>query len=196
MLPLVARGIASLAVRLIARNPRLGKNLFSLLKRPSGITLYRGEPVVSKHALSLKEMAKSMYRPESTRYTILGDLGSPALRRSAAGRWFSSKPSDATSYAGRKIYSWKPKDWANIINWGGGYGKGVVKKLTLTPKELKLAKRLQKKVSGHDMRQFYIAPKSTLPRVEKDAILTAIANLKNMMGLKEGGLAQILNIYE
>jgi hypothetical protein len=100
-----------------------------------------------------------------------------------------------TGYAGSKVYSWKPKDWANIINWGGGYGKGVVKKLTLTPKELKLAKRLQKKVSGHDISHFYIAPKSTLPRIEKDAILTAVANLKNMMGIyKHGGLARILEV--
>ena len=34
MIPIVARGIASLAGRLMTRNPRLGKNL---------ITLYRGE---------------------------------------------------------------------------------------------------------------------------------------------------------
>ena len=83
---------------------------------------------------------------------------------------------------GSKVYSWKPKAWADIINWGGGYKKGVVKKLTLTPKELKLAKRLQKKISGHNIDHFYIAPKSTLPRIEKDAILTAVANLKKFDG--------------
>ena len=44
------------------------------------------------------------------------------------------------------------------------------------------------------MARFYVIPRSTLPRVEKAPILTAITNLKNMMGLKEGGLAQILNV--
>ena len=71
----------------------------------------------------------------------------------------------------------------------------MVKKLTLTPKELKLAKRLQAKISGHNIDHFYIAPKSALPRIEKDAIMTAVANLKNMMGIyKHGGLARILEV--
>ena len=43
MIPLVARGIASLAGRMITRNPRLGKNLLDLFKKDKGITLYRGE---------------------------------------------------------------------------------------------------------------------------------------------------------
>jgi hypothetical protein len=187
----------SLAARAGIPAARSALRFISKLKKPSGggITLYRGEPVVSKHAMSLKDMAKAMYTKDASRYTVLGDLGNPALRRGAAGRWFSTKPSSVTGYAGSKVYSWKPKDWANIINWGGGYKKGVVKKLTLTPKELKLAKKLQQKVSGHDISHFYIAPKSALPRVEKDAILTAVANLKNMLGIyKHGGLARILEV--
>ena len=187
----------SLAARAGIPAARSALRFLSRLKKPKGggITLFRGEPVPTKYEMPLKEMAKSMYRPESARYTVLGDLGNPALRRGAAGRWFSTKPSSVTGYAGSKVYSWKPKDWANIINWGGGYKKGVVKKLTLTPKELKLAKKLQQKVSGHDISHFYIAPKSALPRVEKDAILTAVANLKNMLGIyKHGGLARILEV--
>ena len=186
MLPLVARGIASLAGRLIARNPRLGKKIFDLLKRPKRITLYRGEP--AKSFLSQRDVANQMYTKEALFFN------NPSLRRSAAGRWFSTEPLHATSFAGKKIHSLKPSNWANIKAWGGGYEPGLVKKLTLSAKELKLAKRLQQKVSGHDMTNYYIAPRSTLPRLEKDAILTAIANLRNMMGLKEGGLAQILNV--
>ena len=173
-------------------------SFLSKLKKPpktGGITLYRGEPVPTKYEMPLKDLAKAMYKPESSRYTILGDLGNPALRRGAAGRWFSTKPSSTLGYAGSKVFSWKPKDWANIINWGGGYKKGVVKKLKLTAKEARMAKKLQAKISGHNIDHFYIAPKSTLPRIEKDPILTAVANLKNMMGIyKHGGLARILEV--
>ena len=186
----------NLAARAGIPAARSALRFLSKLKKPKGggITLFRGEPVPTKYSLSLKDMAKSMYNKDSARHALFGDMN-PALRRGAAGRWFSTKPSSVTGYAGSKVYSWKPKDWANIINWGGGYGKGVVKKLTLSPKELKLAKRLQQKVSGHDISHFYIAPKSALPRVEKDAILTAVANLKNMLGIyKHGGLARILEV--
>jgi hypothetical protein len=182
----------SLAARAGIPAARTALRFLSKLKKPPtiGTTVFRGEPAVP--GWSLKEQAKHMYTKD---YTSLFGSSNPALRRGAAGRWFSTRPSSVTGYAGSKVYSWKPKDWANIINWGGGYGKGVVKKLTLTPKELKLAKRLQKKVSGHDISHFYIAPKSTLPRIEKDAILTAVANLKNMMGIyKHGGLARILEV--
>ena len=45
MLPIVARGIASLAGRMMTRNPRIGKNLLNLFnKEPKGIAVYRGEP--------------------------------------------------------------------------------------------------------------------------------------------------------
>ena len=188
MIPLVARGIASLAGRLISRNPRLGKNLLNLFKKPKGITLYRGEP--SKPFYSLKDQAKHMYG-EGTKSIFFKEN---PLREAAAGRWFSSRPLDVTSYAGRGVYSWKPSHWKMIKDWGGGYERGIVKKVTLSPKELARAKKLLKKVSGGDMSRFYVIPKSTLPRVEKDPIFTAIANIRNMMGLKKGGLAQILNV--
>ena len=176
---------------------RSALRFLSRMKKPKGggISLYRGEPVPTKYDMPFKDLAKTMYNKDSARYTLWAGEGNPALRRGAAGRWFSTKPSSVTGYAGSKVYSWKPKDWANIINWGGGYKKGVVKKLTLTPKELKLAKRLQAKISGHNIDHFYIAPKSTLPRIEKDPLLTAVANLKNMMGIyKQGGLARILEV--
>ena len=188
MIPLVARGIASLAGRMITRNPRLGKNLLNLLKRPSGITLYRGEP--AKPLYSLKDQAKHMYDSKTTVF----DWTNPALRKAAAGRWFSESPTSALAYAGRGVYSLKPSHWRMIKEWGGGYEPGIIKKLTLSAKELARAKRLQKKISGGDMARYYVIPRSTLPRVEKASVLTAIANLKNMMGLKEGGLAQILNV--
>ena len=62
MIPLVARGLASLAGRMIARNPRLGKNLLSLFnKKPKGIAVYRGEPWKTRSTLD--QMAKLMYGP-------------------------------------------------------------------------------------------------------------------------------------
>jgi hypothetical protein len=189
MLPLVARGIASLAGRMIARNPRLGKNLLSLFrKKPTGITLYRGEP--AKPLMSLKDQAKHMYG-KGTKSIFFGE--SP-LRKAAAGRWFSSTPLAATGYAGRGVYSWKPSHWRMIKEWGGGYEPGIVKKVTLSAKELARAKKLLKKITKGDMSRYYVVPKSALPRIEKDPIFTAIANMRNMMGLKEGGLAGILNV--
>ena len=180
--------LATLAARAGIPAARSALRFLSRMRKPKGggITLYRGEP--AKPIVSLKDQAKHMYSKDSLFF------GNSPLRRGAAGRWFSSKPTDVLGYAGHKVYSWKPKDWANIINWGGGYSPGVIKKLTLSPKELKLAKRLQQKVSGGDMENFYVVPKHTLPRVEKDAILTAVANLRRMMGLKHGGLARILEV--
>ena len=181
--------LATLAVRAGIPAARAALRFISRLGKPvpkGNITLYRGEP--AKSFLSQKEVAKRMYSKDSLFF------GNAPLRVGAAGRWFSSRPSDVTGYAGHKVYNWKPSNWANIINWGGGYSPGVVKRLTLSPKELKLAKRLQQKVSGGDMENFYIVPKHTLPRVEKDAIWTAVANLRKMMGLKHGGLAGILEV--
>ena len=76
-----------------------------------------------------------------------------------------------------------------------GYEPGVVKKVIVTPKQAKLAKKVQEKISGGDMMgEAYVIPKNLLPKVETDAIRTAVANLKRMMGLKHGGLARILEI--
>ena len=185
----MALPLLSLAMRAGIPAARAGLRFLSNLKKPSrpGITLFRGEP--AKPFMSLKDQAKHMYgRKESLFY------GKNPLREAAAGRWFSSQPTDGLGYGGHKVYSLKPSNWANIKNWGGGYAPGVIKRVTVSPKELKLAKRLQQKVSGGDMQDFYIIPRSTLPRVEKDAILTAVANLKRMMGLKHGGLARILEV--
>ena len=188
MIPIVARGIASLAGRLIARNPRLGKKLFDLFKKDKGITLYRGEP--AKPFYSLKEQAKHMYGKKDALF-----YGKNPLREAAAGRWFSSRPLDVTGYAGSGVYSWKPSNWRMIKEWGGGYKPGLVKKVTLSAKELARAKKLLKKVAGGDMTRFYVIPKSTLPRIKKDPIFTAIANMRKFMGMyKNGGLAQILNV--
>ena len=200
MIPLVARGIASLAGRLIARNPRLGKNIFSLLrKKPKGITLYRGEPAVPM--MSAKETGKWMYGPGSS-----GIFTRPStLKEAAVGRWFSNEPSAAMRFAGRGPYGWHPRNWKKMWEMGGpsgyGYQKGIVKKLKLSAKEAKLAGLVASRVSGGtfggrrgSIPGYYIVPKSTLPRVETDAIRTAIANMKHMMGLKKGGLAKILNV--
>ena len=79
MIPIVARGIASLAGRMIARNPRLGKNLLSLFNKPKGITrVWRGvEPTSKTHAL----------------------LNYP---RSLKGRFFTTHLPDAKWYARRQ----------------------------------------------------------------------------------------------
>ena len=93
MLPLVGRGIASLASRMIARNPRLGKNLLSLFnKKPKGITVFRGEPW--KSTASIKDMAKWMYGPGTH------SQSNNPLRFGAAGRWFSTNPKSAGLHAG------------------------------------------------------------------------------------------------
>ena len=67
MIPIVARGIASLAGRMITRNPQLGKNIFSLLrKKPKGITVYRGDIVRNKYSLPKSEIGKMKSEIEAT----------------------------------------------------------------------------------------------------------------------------------
>jgi len=181
MIPIVARGIASLAGRMITKNPRLGKKIFDLLKRPKGITVYRGESVV--HSSPISEVKKQM--------------------GSGVGRWFSDKPSLAMKFAGSPTLGWKPRYWKKMWEKGGpsgfGYRKGVVKRLRLSPKEAALARRLEAKYSNSSVlapgHEYLIVPKHTLPRVETDAIRTAIANMRKFMGMyKSGGLAKILNV--
>ena len=178
MIPLVARGIASLAGRLIARNPRLGKKIFDLLKKPPHITVFRGEPAIPTQSLASlkKEMGAS------------------------AGRWFSSDPNLAMKFAGKGTWGWRPRHWKTI--WEGGpssfgYQKGVVKKLKLSMKEAELARKLAShpsKILLPDY-EYLVVPRHALPRVEKDAIISAIANMRKLIGkYKNGGLAQILNV--
>ena len=198
MLLLVGRGIASLDSRMATRNPRLGKNIFSLLrKKPKGVTLYRGTP--AKDVLSKAEMGK-MY-DSKTVFTPLGEFSKPHLRKLAMGRWFSPFPSVASRYAGNARYLSMFKNPKEVLSWGGGYQPGLVKKLTLSAKEAKVANRLANLIHAgkklrpeHMLDYMYVVPKRALPRVEKDAIQTAVANLKRMMGLKHGGLARILEV--
>ena len=86
----MALPLLSLAVRAGIPAARSAIRFLSKLKKPKGggITLYRGEPIPGKHELSLKELAKAMYHKDSTRFRLFGDMGNPALRRGAAGRWF------------------------------------------------------------------------------------------------------------
>jgi len=180
MIPLVARGIASLAGRMIARNPRLGKNLFNLLrKKPTeGITVFRGEPWKASPTL-LKETSKWMYGPG-------GSAASP-LRHSASGRWFTQEPKWASRFAG----------------YTGPFGSfpGRIKKVTLSAKELKLAKRLSDKIHEGSGRRgskaAMVIPKKALARVETDYLQTLIHDFYKTLGIyrgKDGGLARILNV--
>ena len=167
--------------------------LSKMKKPPKGITLYRGEPL--KPLLSMKEQAKLMYgRPSVSRLT---DFSNPNLRTSALGRWYTTDPDRAMRFAGYPRYSIKMQGIKNYLkNFPGwGYEPGVVKKVMVTPKQAKLAKKVQEKISGGDMMgEAYVIPKNLLPKVETDAIRTAVANLKRMMGLKHGGLARILEV--
>ena len=178
MLPLVGRGIASLASRMISRNPRLGKNLLSLFnKEPKGIAVYRGEPWKTRS--SIKDMAKWMYGP-GTR-----SQSNNPLRFGAAGRWFSTNPKSAGLHAG----------------YSGLGNLGRIKSVTLSPKELKLAKKLSRKIHEGSGRlgpsSAMVVPKSALARAKTDYLQTLINNFYKNLGIyrgKDGGLAQILNV--
>ena len=189
MIPLVARGIASLAGRLIARNPRLGKNLLRLFNKSKdrGITLYRGQPAKPIPRIDIEKM-----------YTAPDKVfpwTNPNLRKQAIGRWFTSDPKLATNFAGSSVYSWRPHMWKNILDWGGGYRKGVVKKVTVSAKEAKLANRLMNKIHGtKNLDYAHVISKKALERAETDKLRTFIANFYRMIGKKKGGLAQILNV--
>jgi len=188
MISLVARGIASLAGRMATRNPQLGKNIFSLLrKKPKGITLYRGQPAKPIPRIDVEKMymAKDKVFPWSN----------PSLRKQAIGRWFTSDPKLATNFAGSSVYSLRPHMWKNILDWGGGYRKGVVKKVTVSAKEAKLANRVMNKIHNtKDLKYAHVVSKEALKRAETDHLRTMIANFYRMIGKKKGGLAQIMNV--
>ena len=107
MLPIVARGIASLAARMISRNPRLGKNL---------ITLFRGESFPQRNISSMKSTAKHFK-------TTLAEMKKDTL----SGQWFTPNPEHARAYA------------------SGLFSK--VKKIKVTPAELKAFYRYKEKVN-------------------------------------------------
>ena len=189
MIPLVARGIVSLAGRLIARNPRLGKKIFDLLNKSKdkGITVFRGEPA---RPMPKFEVAK-MYDTKSAIFP----WKNPELRKHAIGRWFTDKPKYARDFSGSRVYSLLPRNWKNILQWGGGYQKGIIKKILLSEKEAKLARKMVSKIHGHTMPEsYYMVPKRALKRAETDQLQTFIANFYKMIGKKKGGLAQILNV--
>tara|TARA_R110002051_G_scaffold24552_1_gene60795 strand:+ start:305 stop:883 length:579 start_codon:yes stop_codon:yes gene_type:complete len=192
MISLVARGIASLAGRMATRNPQLGKNILSLLrKKPKGITVYRGDIVRNKYALSKSEIGK-MYNPTGTGLT---DFSNPNLRKLAMGRWFAKDPKTAMGFAGKSRFLSMFKNPKDVLSWGGGYQPGLVKKLTLSAKEAKLSNRLMNKLHNtKDLNYAHVVSKEALKRAETDKLRTFIANFYRMIGKKKGGLAQVLNV--
>ena len=184
MIPLVARGLASLAGRMITRNPRLGKKIFDLLrKKPTeGITVFRGEHFRLPGEASKASMAKMFDDMSSVPY--------PGLRKQAMGRWFTSDPKFARAYAGVPRFNWLRT----------GYKPGYIQKLTLSGKEAKLANKLANRL--HEIKDttrgyghFYVVPKKAMKRAKKDELQTFINNFYKMIGkYKNGGLAQILNV--
>ena len=191
----MALPLLSLAIRAGIPAARTGLRFLSKMKKPKGggITLYRGEPL--KPLLSMKEQAKQLYGP--SKGFRLTDFNNPNLRTSAMGRWFTTNPDRAMRFAGYPRMSLKMQGIKNYLkNFPGwGYEPGVVKKVVLTPKQAKLAKKVQEKISGGDMMgDAYVIPKRFLPQVEKDSLRTAIANFYRMIGKKDGGLARILEV--
>ena len=178
MLPLVGRGLISLATRLAARNPRLGKNLLSLLrKKPKGITLYRGEPARLFGDPSKSEIIRRN----------LSDIKSDRLRKLAMGRWFSTDIKMARDFAGSPRFNWLKTS----------YKPGYIQKLTVSDKEAKLSNKLANKllgIEGGGLAKYFVVPKKVKKRVKKDELQTFINNFYKMIGKKKGGLAQILNV--
>ena len=189
MIPLVGRGIASLAGRMMTRNPRLGKKIFDLLrKKPTeGITVFRGQPARPMPRIDVERMytAKDKVFPWTQ----------PNLRSQAIGRWFTSDPKYAKGFAGSSRFLPISGNLKDVLSWGGGYKRGLVKKLTLSEKEAKIARRMVSKIHGTEMPpSLYMVPKKALKRAETDKLKTFIANFYRMIGKKKGGLAQILNV--
>ena len=169
----------SLAARAGIPAARSAMRFLSKLKKPpsGGITVFRGEP---KSTASIKDMAKWMYGP-----TAKYGQGPSPLRHGAAGRWFTEEPKFASRFAG----------------YTGFGGRGVIKKVTLSPKELKLAKKLSRKIhegSGREGSSIsMVISKKALARSKTDYLQTLINNFYKNLGVyrgKDGGLARILNV--
>jgi len=167
----------NLAARAGIPAARSAMRFLSKLKKPPGVTVYRGQNVV--HRKSLEEAQKQI----------------PTV-----GRWFTDKPSLAMKFAGSGVHSWRPSFWAQILKGKSGYRKGIIEKMKLSKMEADLARRIEGKLGGFGMSgkrdyEYLIVPKHTLPRVEKAPLLSAIANLRKMMGkYNKGGLARILEV--
>jgi len=169
----------NLAARAGIPAARSALRFLSKLKKPPGITVYRGSNVV--HRSSLEHAQKMM---------------GPTL-----GRWFSDKPSLAMRFAGSNVHSWKPSFWPQMLKTGKtGYRKGIVEKMRLSKMEADLSRRMEGQLGGFGYGspkdyEYLIVPRHTLSRVEKAPILTAVANLRRMLGIyKHGGLARILEV--
>ena len=173
----LAYGLTRLATRFGIPAARSAIRWASKLKKPSGITVYRGQNVVHRHSL---EEAKKML---------------PTV-----GRWFSDKPKLAMKFAGSGVHSWSPSFWGQILKGKSGYRKGIIEKMRLSKMEADIARRMEGKLGGFGYGspkdyEYLIVPKYTLPRAEKAPVLTAIANLRKMMGMyNKGGLARILEV--
>ena len=177
---MLAYGLTRLATRFGIPAAKSAMRFISKLKQPKNITVYRGESV----------------GPTKSLFETRKELGA------GVGRWFSDDPRLAMKFAGRGTYSWRPSYWKQMLKTGEtGYKKGIVRKLKLSIKEAEKGRRLEAALSGSKVMQpagdykYIIVPKNTLPRVEKDAILSAVANLRKMMGMyNKGGLARILEV--
>ena len=169
----------NLAARAGIPAARTALRFLSKLKKPPqiGTTVFRGEP---KSTASIKDMAKWMYGP-----TAKYGQGPSPLRHGAAGRWITEQPKFASRFAG----------------YTGFGGRGVIKKVTLSPKEVRLAKKLSRKIhegSGREGSSIsMVIPKKALARVETDYLQTLINNFYKNLGIyraKHGGLAGILEV--
>ena len=112
MLPIVARGIASLAGRMMTRNPRLGKNL---------ITLFRGESFPQRNIKSMKSTAKYFN-------TTLDKMKKDTL----SGQWYTPNPDHARAYASGLFSKLKkikvtPKELAAFYRYKDRINKRPVK---------------------------------------------------------------------
>jgi hypothetical protein len=192
----------SLAARAGIPAARSAMRFLSKLKKPKGMTLYRGEDL--KHISSKTEAAKHMYGPQNILLKA-STFSNPSLRTSAMGRWFSDSPGIASGYAGNSRFLSMFKNPKDVFSWGGGYRPGVVKKVTLSAKEAKIASRLAHRI--HNIKTnpkdaiisnpspfLFVLPKKALPRIETDKLRTFIANMYRMAGKKHGGLARILEV--
>ena len=94
------------------------------------------------------------------------------------GRWFADNPEIADIYA-------NPAPGLNLI-----------KKVKLTPEEIKFGKKLIKKSkTGIEIGDNVVIPKHKIKDIETDIIATIISNLKKPFAKKaKGGLAHVLGV--
>tara|TARA_R100001082_G_scaffold5154_2_gene3630 strand:+ start:32 stop:469 length:438 start_codon:yes stop_codon:yes gene_type:complete len=137
------------------------KFLMRQLPTEKGINVFRGEPF--KNYATMKQIAEEAYGLSST-----GSQANNPLRLAAAGRWFTRNPEGASTYAGL-----------------GRIEPGRIKKITLSPYEEKVGKRLAKKIADAEGKQSYglIIPKSAMSRVETDYIRTVALYLRRMLNM-------------